>query len=159
MSRAAHGDLALRRRLEAEERGRLGVQRAVAGIRARRAASGLNGITQGVFKGKDKVSGLPAFFSRPDRIRDPTGGYHTFRRRDGTTGRMPDMLDANPVYGTMGRAAGPVALTRARASVRHQPVLQEPWARMAETSADTLYDTLQDELAHALERKGQGRSY
>ena len=155
--RKLYGDTDLQRRLEAARARGSSVAKAVREHAKRRDLAGL--YEWGVFKSPDPKSGLPSFKARPKKIRDPSGGYHVIRRRDGTSGRMPDMLTVAPEYGASGKGAGPRALTTARATTTYLPELQGAWDLMTERGAALLAEELAKEVAHAVERKQQGRSY
>ena len=113
----------------------------------------------GVFRAPDPVSGIQTFKARPRRERDPAGGKHAFRRSDGTIGYMPNMIDTAHEYGEAGRMVGPRALFAARASVSYDPQLQAPWEAMQDRAQEELAKHLAEELAHAIERRDQGRSF
>ena len=59
-----------------------------------------------VFKKAD-TSGAMTFFARPLRIRDPSGGHHYVKRRDGTYGQFPDMLKSRSRVRRAGQAGRP----------------------------------------------------
>ena len=156
-SRRLYGDAALRGRVERGNRSAVAVAHA---IRANnRAAADHGALDHGVFKAPDWSSGLPAFFARPLRVVDPAGGYRTFTRRDGTTGRFPRMLAIAPEYGAIGKAAGPRALTLARSRVSYAPKLEGPWEAIEDIATEDLAEALAAEYAHAVERMEQGRSF
>ena len=155
--RKLYGDTDLHRRLEAARSRGSSVAKAVREHAKRRDLAGI--YEWGVFKSPDPKSGLPSFKGRPKKIRDPGGGYHVIRRTDGTSGRMPDMLTVAPEYGASGKGAGPRALTTARATTTYMPELQGAWDLMTERGAALLAEELAKEVAHALDRKSQGRSF
>ena len=111
-----------------------------------------------VYRGADKQSGIPTFYARPKRTHDPAGGKHAFRRANGSTGWMPNMLDVAPEYGESGRAVGPRSLFASRSSVGYEPKLQPHWVAMQEMAEEDLVRFVAEEYEHTLERIAQGRS-
>ena len=122
--------------------------------------SGLEGnYPWGVFRAPDPVSGIQTFQARPRRERDPAGGRHSCRRSNGTIGWMPNTLNVAAEYGEDGRTVGLCALFAARAAVSYDPQLQAPWEAMQDVAQERLAANLAEELAHAIERRDQGRSF
>lgn len=114
---------------------------------------------EAVFRGPDRRSGLPTWFSRPIRVRDPAGGTHTVIGRNGKASKYPNMISIRPDTGRKGATVGPATLLLARSSATYRPKLQAPWDANNMATAEQLSRHVDAELAHVLERKLAGRSF
>ncbi len=113
----------------------------------------------GVFGKADPKTGVGTYFARPHRIRDPAGGTHAIRRSNGKTGMMPNMINVASEYGEAGAGVGPRILFYGLRQATYRPSLQPHWDKAIEIATVQFERAMETEFAHALERKGSGRSY
>lgn len=97
--------------------------------------------------------------ARPFRARDPAGGYTTFVRKDGTTARMPAMVNISRFDGKSGPRIGPRRLFTPIERASYQPYLQAPWDAAAAEAYGGFGERMQRELDNRLVRRAQGRRY
>lgn len=104
-------------------------------------------------------NGVPTYFARPPRIRDPAGGTHAIKRKGGKSGLMPKMISLAPAYGEAGPQVGPRMLFAALRQAVYRPKLQAPWESSMSEAVEYLDVAIQAELDHALARRESGRSF
>lgn len=111
-----------------------------------------------LYRSKDR-SGRETVFARPQRLRDPAGGWHEVTRADGTKARFPNMLGISRFEGKSGPRLGPRRLFTPVGRAKYAPILQAPWDDAAAMAHEGFPALMRVEIERRLVRRAERRRY